>query len=60
MVAWLVSQIRFSGWHWTPLDVIETERQYPGLLNAINIEVWQQQLIEKQVKSEGTDSDDAG
>lgn len=40
------------------LDVIETELAYPGLHHAIDLEIWQRELIEKQVKSETSENAD--
>ena len=60
MIAWLASQLKFFNMRLSPLEIIDTERRYPGLLNALNIEFWQQEIIRQQVKSEGADTDNEG
>jgi hypothetical protein len=40
---------------YTPLEVIETELQYPGLWHDIDQELWQRDLIKEQLKGQSTD-----
>jgi len=35
----------------SPLEVIETERAYPGLLDAIDTVLWQDELMSEQLKA---------
>jgi hypothetical protein len=36
-------------WQYTPLQIIETERAYPNLWDAIDREMWQRRLIKNQL-----------
>ena len=39
-------------WKITPREVLQTEREYPGLIGYIALEVWQKNLIEKQLATQ--------
>lgn len=52
LVNWLLTWITASNWQWTPLDILETERQHPGLLTALDIVLWQRMLVKEQMKSD--------
>jgi hypothetical protein len=32
------------------LDVLHTEREYPGLMNDLAIEAWQRRIVKEQMK----------
>lgn len=54
-VGWLVDKLMLFDYRQSVIDILETERQYPGLLDDIATEIWQRALILKQVKgSRGT------
>lgn len=36
-------------WHVSPLAIIETERAYPGLMDDLGTEAWQDKLIADQL-----------
>ena len=50
-VGWLVSIMEGTGRHFTPAQILDTEARYPGLWNVINLELWQRQLIDDELKS---------
>lgn len=39
-------------WKMKPLEIIETERCYPGLIDDIATELWQRRLIKEQLEGE--------
>lgn len=56
-VGWLFDTMDGLGWKPSVLDVLETERRYPGLMTDLGIEGWQRKLIKDQLSGEGKTSD---
>jgi hypothetical protein len=52
-VGWLQSKLDYCDYHWTPLQILEIERQLPGLLDDLSIERWQRQIVESELKEQG-------
>lgn len=51
-VGWLVDKLMLFDYRQSVIDILETERQYPGLLDDIATEIWQRALVGKQVKEQ--------
>jgi hypothetical protein len=52
-VGWLADILEGTEWHLSIREVLATELEYPGLLDDLNIELWQRRLVKEQMKSEG-------
>jgi hypothetical protein len=55
LVGQLVDILVSVDFRYTPLEVIETELQFPGLWHDIDLELWQRNLIKEQLKGQHTD-----
>ncbi len=53
LIGWLVDVLEAVEYRWTPVQILDTERQYPGLINDISLEIWQRDIVKKQVKPNG-------
>lgn len=51
-VGWLYDVEHSLDWQVSILDVIETERRYPGLMDDLGIEAWQRKLIKDQMEAD--------
>lgn len=52
-VGWLVDILESVDYRWSPVQILETESFYPGLIDDISTEIWQRRLIKAQMnKSE--------
>lgn len=53
---WLFGILESLEWRWTPVQIFETERAYPGLLDDLAVMAWQKRLIkEEQMDDEKKD-----
>lgn len=52
-VGWLYDVLNSLEWRISPLDVLETERDYPGLMGDLAIESWQRKIIREQLEGTG-------
>ena len=43
---------------WSPLEIIETEIAYPGLIQDVGIEIWQRKLVTQQIENEKKEPED--
>lgn len=49
LVGWLYDVANSLDWQVSLLDIIETERRYPGLMDDLSIEAWQRRIIKEQM-----------
>ena len=56
-VGWLFDTLTGLDWRVSPLDVIETERRYPGLMTDLGIEGWQRRLVKDQLSGGKKDAE---
>jgi len=59
LVGQLVDILQSVDFRYTPLEVIETELQFPGLWRDIDTELWQRELIKESLKGQGNNGKDA-
>lgn len=52
LIVWLWGVMRGTGFHYTPLEILETERRLPGLWADLGLADWQESLIEKQIETQ--------
>jgi hypothetical protein len=43
---------------WSPVQILETEALYPGLIEDLGVEIWQRRLIVEQIESEKKEPED--
>lgn len=48
LIAWLYSVLQSVDYQWTPQEILECERLYPGLIDAISLFHWQVKRAEPQ------------
>lgn len=41
-----------SDYHWTPAQIVDCERRYPGLIEDVFTHAWMRALVEKQLEDE--------
>lgn len=51
LIDWLVDILEATDWRMRPLDILDTERRYPGLMNNLATMSWQRRLIAEQMES---------
>lgn len=51
LVTWLVDMLESVDWRLSVMDILETEEAFPGLMDDMSIDLWQRQLIEKQMEN---------
>jgi hypothetical protein len=49
-IGWLYDVLNSLEWRVSPLDVLETERRYPKLMDDLSTEAWQRRLVREQLK----------
>ncbi len=49
-IGWLYDILENLEWRITPLEILDTETQYPGLMGDLSIEAWQRRLVKKQLE----------
>ena len=54
---WLYQALKWCDWKFSPVEIIETELKYPGLIHRLSMLMWQEKLVTEQVEAE-TDDDD--
>lgn len=52
LVGWLVDLLESVEYRWSPIQILETEAIYPGLMADIGTELWQRRIIAQQVEME--------
>jgi hypothetical protein len=53
MIGWLSDVLKAVNFRWTLLDILDTERQYPSLIDdVLGTEFWQRALVKEQVENE--------
>lgn len=50
LVGWVVDVLESVEYKWSPAQILDTERQYPGLINDLSTEIWQRKIIAGQMK----------
>jgi hypothetical protein len=53
LVGWLYEVASGLGWQVPILDILNTEKEYPGLMDDIAVEYWQRNLIKGQMEGTG-------
>lgn len=57
LIGWLYDVASSLEWRVSILDILETERRYPGLMSDLGIEAWQRKIVKDQIvgtrKSQG-------
>jgi len=48
VVGWLTDICSATEWKLSPLEVLRTETEYPGLIDDMMTELWQRQLVKEQ------------
>jgi len=56
-VGWLVDILESVEFRWSPVQILDTESHYPGLIDDVSTEIWQRRLISKQLESENKTED---
>lgn len=56
MIGWLYDVADSLDWRISILDILETERRWPGLMDDLSVEAWQRKIIKEQVEGTGKDS----
>ena len=41
-------------WRVSVLDVLETEKRYPGLMSDLSIEAWQRKIVKDQIEDDAS------
>lgn len=49
IVGWLYDILDKLEWRMPPLEILRTEREFPGLIEDIAIESWQRRLVRDQI-----------
>lgn len=57
-MGWLFDVLNSIEWKVSPLDILETEARYPGLMDDLTIEAWQRKLVRDQIKGSKSNDDD--
>jgi len=52
-VGWLYDVANGLDWRVSILDIIETERRYPSLMDDLSVEAWQRKIIKDQLEGTG-------
>ena len=58
LIGWLYDVLNSLEWRISPLDVLDTEKRYPGLMDDLSVESWQRRIVKEQVDSELDKKDD--
>lgn len=53
LIGWLYDVMNSLDWRVSVLDVLETEKRYPGLMDDLSTEAWQRKLIKDQLEATG-------
>lgn len=53
LIGWLYDVETSLDWRVSVLDVLETERRYPGLMDDLSVEAWQRKIIKDQMEASG-------
>lgn len=48
-IGWLYDVAHSLDWQVSILDILETERRYPGLMYDLGTEAWQRKLVKEQM-----------
>ncbi len=53
LVGWLYDVANSLDWRVSVLDILETEKRYPGLMDDLSVESWQRKIIKDQMEASG-------
>lgn len=53
LIGWLYEVANSLDWRVSVLDILETERRYPGIMDDLSTEAWQRKLIKDQLEATG-------
>lgn len=53
LIGWLYDVSNSLDWRVSVLDILETEKRYPGLMDDLSTEAWQRKLIKDQLEATG-------
>jgi hypothetical protein len=56
-VGWLYDVLNGLDWRVSVLDVLETDRRYPGLMSDLSVEGWQRKIVKEQMTGGKKDDD---
>lgn len=56
VVGWLYDLLEGIDWKWSIAQILETEREFPGLVDDLALEGWQRRLIKQQMDNENKDN----
>lgn len=50
LIGWLVDLLPLE-FQWTPMDILNLEHRFPGIVNDIDTELWQRKLMRDEYES---------
>lgn len=53
LIGWLYDVANSLDWRVSVLDILETEKRYPGLMDDLSTESWQRKIIKDQLEATG-------
>ena len=53
LIGWLYDVSNSLDWRVSVLDILETEKRYPGLMDDLSVEAWQRKIIKEQMEASG-------
>lgn len=53
LIGWLYEVANSLDWRVSVLDILETEKRYPGVMDDLSTEAWQRKLIKDQLEATG-------
>lgn len=58
LIGWLFDVMHSLDWQVSIIDVLETEKRYPGLMDDLATESWQRKLVHEQMNGGVKDDED--
>lgn len=53
LIGWLYDVANSLDWRVSVLDILETERKFPGLMDDLSTEAWQRKIVKEQIEGMG-------
>lgn len=53
LIGWLYDKETMLDWRISPLEILRTEREFPGLIDDLSIEAWQRKIVKDQIDGDG-------
>lgn len=57
-IGWLFEKVNMLDWQISILDIINTEKEYPGLIDDLSTEAWQRKLVREQMEDSKPKAED--